>query len=94
MPSLFRPALRLLLGALLMVAAVFAGTAAAQAGVQVTIQPPGSSNPAGISTDDVPPDVMDKTYRVQSGGNTTKEVKVTAGVSVRALLDATSMNTD
>jgi hypothetical protein len=77
-----------------MVAAAFAATAAAQAGVQVTIQPPGSSNPVGISTDDVPPDVTDKTYKVQSGRNATKEVKVAAGVSVRALLNATSTNTD
>jgi hypothetical protein len=77
-----------------MVAAAFVGTAAAQAGVEVAIQPPGNSNRAGISMDDIPPDVTDKTYRVQSGTNTTKEVKVAAGVSVRALLDATSTNTD
>jgi len=93
MPSLFRPVFCLSLGPLLVIAAAFFGTAAAQAGVQVTIQPPGNANPVGILTDDVPPDVTDKTYRVQSGKGTT-EVKVGAGVSLRALLNATNTNTD
>jgi hypothetical protein len=99
---LFRSALCFSLGTLLVVvvAAAFAGTATAQAGVQVIIQPPGKSNPNPVdiylgetSTDYVPPDVTDKTYRVQSGRGTTKEVKVAAGVSLRALLDATGTNT-
>ncbi len=89
MPSLFRLAFCLSLGAV--VAAAFFGTAAAQAGVEVVIQPPGKSNPGSISTDEVPPDVSDKTYRVLSGGGA-KEVKVAAGVSLRALLDATGTN--
>ena len=93
MRSLLRPALCLPLGAVLVVAAVFVGTAAAQAGVEVIVQPPGKSGSGSISTDVVPPDVTDKTHRVQSGSGT-KEVEVAAGVSLRAVLDATGTNGD
>ena len=93
MRSLLRPALCLPLGAVLVVAAVFVGTAAAQAGVEVIVQPPGKSGSGSISTDVVPPDVTDKTHRVQSGSGT-KEVEVAAGVALRAVLDGTGTNGD
>lgn len=91
MPSLLRPALRLLLGSLLAVAVACTWAATAEAGVNVTIQPPGGSNSASISTDDVTSDIPDKAYRVRSGSGT-KEVKVTDGVSLLALLEETNTN--
>lgn len=93
MPSLLRPAIRLLLAVGVVAAGLVAATAVAQTPaavpVTVTIQPAGGGSPVAVSLDQVNPDIRDQRYRVGS-----QTIAVARGVSVYQLLDHANANFD
>jgi hypothetical protein len=89
MPSLLRPAVRLLLAVAFAVLAPPAASALAQAGVSVTIEPPGGAAPQTISTADIPNGDMSTTYKVGA-----QKIVVDGGVSIYQLLDKANANFD
>ncbi len=95
MPSLPRPAVRSLLIAVFAALALAAGTATAEAGVTVVIQPPGATNPKSISLDDVQPDIGTggpQPFRIAKPGGGTQRVEVTNGVSLQKVLSEAGLN--
>jgi hypothetical protein len=97
MPSPRRPAVRSLLIAAVAAVALAAWTATAEAGVTVTIQPPGTVSPKVISTDDVQPDIgtgAPQPFRIAKAGGGTQRVEVSDGVSLQKLLAETDTNFD
>jgi hypothetical protein len=95
MPSLPRPAVRSLLIAVFAAVALAAGTATAEAGVTVVIQPPGATNPKSISLDDVQPDIgtgAPQPFRIAKPGGGTQRVEVTNGVSLQKVLSEAGLN--
>jgi hypothetical protein len=90
MPPLPRPALlRALLVAALAVLASAAWSPAAQAGVTVTIVPPGGGPGETISTDDIANGEMRLTYSVRRADGGIDRIDVAGGVSIRQLLART-----
>jgi hypothetical protein len=89
MPSLLRPAVGGLLAAVCILVALAVPSAHAQAGIEVTIQPPNGGQPASILTTDVTGDIT-ASYKIRaaSGGAPTI-INVIKGVSLRQLLEKT-----
>lgn len=94
MPPLARQALRLLLVTALAGAALVAWSATAQAGVMVTIQPPGKVKSETVSTDEVEGTIDEPNYKVAKPTGGTEKISVSNGVSMIDLLEATNTNFD